>query len=156
MRLLTITGLLVLGLLASSTAVAEDMTGKARVVDAANLQVGDSWVRLYGIDAPRVEQTCTASGVIWHCGRQALMALSNLVYGRLVTCEVRNWDRFARGVAVCRAGDVELNREMVRQGWALADRQSSPDYVQAEEDARRREAGLWMGDFAAPRDRREN
>ena len=39
---------------------------------------------------------------------------------------------------------------MVAQGWALAYRPESLDYVADEEAARRSGRGLWRGDFEAP------
>ena len=56
-------------------------------------------------------------------------------------------DQWGRALAVCFAGDVELDREMVRQGWALAwhperDAVPGPPYdtelVEAEEAQRGR------------------
>jgi len=44
---------------------------------------------------------------------------------------------------------------MVREGWALADRQYATDHVAAEDDARKARAGLWRGEFAAPWDWRQ-
>ena len=45
---------------------------------------------------------------------------------------------------------VRLNAWLVAQGWALAYRPESLDYVADEEAARRSGRGLWRGDFEAP------
>ena len=39
---------------------------------------------------------------------------------------------------------------MVRQGWALAYRQFSQDYVDEESEAKTGKAGLWSMDFVEP------
>lgn len=39
---------------------------------------------------------------------------------------------------------------MVRNGWALAYRQFSLDYVEQEQQARATEAGMWMSVFVPP------
>ena len=57
-----------------------------------------------------------------------------------VSCQPRDLDRYGRIVAVCFNGKEDLNRWMVANGWAVAYRRYSEDYV-PEEDAAR-EAGL--------------
>jgi endonuclease YncB( thermonuclease family) len=44
---------------------------------------------------------------------------------------------------------------MVRQGWALADRERSTRYVNEEAEAQRAKRGLWQGEFAPPATRRK-
>ena len=45
---------------------------------------------------------------------------------------------------------VDIGRRLVLAGWALAYRQYSTDYVDAEAEARRARRGLWRGTFAKP------
>ena len=66
--------------------------------------------------------------------------------------EERDRDRYGRVVAVCRAAGEDLNAWMVSQGWALAYRQYSRDYVGEEADARAARRGIWRGDFVEPWD----
>jgi endonuclease YncB( thermonuclease family) len=61
-------------------------------------------------------------------------------------------DRYGRTVAVCRAGDTDLNRQMVLDGWALAYRQHEHRYVGNEATARANRRGLWQGRFERPGD----
>jgi endonuclease YncB( thermonuclease family) len=78
--------------------------------------------------------------------------LADATSGRTVNCRGRKRDRYGRLIAVCYAGDADLNARMVRDGWALAYRRYATDYV-AEETAARSEAkGLWRGEFVAPWD----
>ena len=40
----------------------EDLSGRAVVIDGDTIDVADSRIRLYGIDAPESQQTCRAEG----------------------------------------------------------------------------------------------
>ena len=55
-----------------------------------------------------------------------------------------------RTVAVCLVGNEDINRWMTFQGWALAYRKYSGDYVDAEDEARVAGRGLWRGGFEPP------
>ena len=67
-----------------------------------------------------------------------------------VTCKEKDRDRYRRIVAVCFMGTHDFNAMMVRQGWALAYRRYSMDYVDEEREARKAGAGLWRGEFVPP------
>ena len=129
---------------------ADDITGKARVIDGDTLDVGSVRVRLFGIDAPEAKQTCTADEKVWRCGEEATFALAYETAEHWVRCEEKHRDRYARTVAVCYVGDHDLNTMMVRKGWALAYRRYSTDYVDEEAEAKEARAGLWRGEFTAP------
>ncbi len=76
--------------------------------------------------------------------------LSEITEKVTVRCEQRDIDRYKRIVAVCRLGGVDLNAWMVRQGWAIAYRQYSRDYVGDESTAQAEKAGIWAGRFIDP------
>lgn len=59
-------------------------------------------------------------------------------------------DKYGRVVAVCWAEGIDLNAWMVSQGWAIAYRQYSKDYVGQEREAKRNRAGIWSGKFTPP------
>ena len=82
----------------------------------------------------------------------ATWALAYLLSEHWVTCQRRDIDRYKRIVAVCFVGPLDVNAEMVRQGWALVYRQYSKDYVSAEAEAQRERAGIWRGKFQKPWD----
>ena len=136
-------------LLASTVAYA-DMTGTASVVDGDTIEVHDQAIRLHGIDAPESRQTCTAEGKPWRCGQKAALALADKIGRRPVTCRERDRDRYERVVAVCSVGEIELNGWLVREGWAMAYRKYSLDYVPAENAARAEKRGIWKGEFDPP------
>lgn len=134
----------------------ELLTGTATVVDGDSLTIGPVSVRLYGIDAPEGTQTCRRDGAAWNCGEAAAAELRRLVTGRRLSCEPKDVDTYGRIVAVCRAGERELNEHMVRSGLALAYRRFGDDYVPAEEAAHGARRGLWSGRFTAPWDYRQD
>ena len=140
---------LVLTLIIAIPTVA-DVTGNARVVDGDTIHIGETKIRLHGIDAPEQKQTCTAEGKEWACGKAATSALIDAIYGQKVTCKGDKRDRYKRLLAICYAGDINLNAMMVREGWALAYRKYSTDYVDAEASAKKDRMGLWGGQFVVP------
>ena len=143
-------GLVVVLLLAVTTAHAQDVTGKVRIIDGDTLEVGGKRVRLFGIDAPEAKQRCTAEGKEWRCGEEATFALAYETAEHWLTCKEKDRDRYGRIVAVCYMGPHNLNALMVRKGWALAYRQYSTDYVDEESDAQKAGAGIWRGEFVTP------
>ena len=131
-------------------AAAATLTGKADIVDGDTIKVGGIPVRLYGIDAPEGRQTCKREGRIYGCGKQATQALANLIAGQSVQCEILGRDDYARALGVCMVADVELNRTMVREGWALAFVKYSDRYAADQSAAEVAKAGLWAGSFVKP------
>lgn len=68
-----------------------------------------------------------------------------------MSCQERDVDRYGRVVAVClNAEGQDVGAELVRQGWALAYRRVSLDYVDEEREAERAKLGLWAMDFVEP------
>ncbi|MBT5571756.1 MAG: thermonuclease family protein [Alphaproteobacteria bacterium] len=144
--------LAVLLLLLASPALADSTTGIPRIVDGDSLVINGVKVRLHGIDAPERNQTCGTEPNRWDCGRQSSRALSKMIDRAPVTCHERDVDRYGRIVAVCSVGGVLLNARMVAEGWAVAYRQYSMDYVGEEDQAREGGRGIWSGEFVRPED----
>jgi endonuclease YncB( thermonuclease family) len=102
-------------------------------------------VRLYGIDAPEVRHEKTAGQPY---GKEAKEALTALALGRRVTVEIVDIDVHGRTVGIVHRSGVDINLEMVRNGYAWAYRRylSAPyasRYLDAEREARGRRLGLW-------------
>jgi endonuclease YncB( thermonuclease family) len=76
--------------------------------------------------------------------------LANLIGSKTVRCEERDRDRYGRTVAVCFVEGLDVDAWMVAQGWALAYRKYSRDYIREEEDARAAGLGMWRGEFTEP------
>ena len=137
-------------LLPISVAMA-DITGKPRVVDGDTIHIGKTKIRLHGIDAPEMKQECyRVDGTPYRCGEAATDALRVLIGADPVRCEGDTLDRYKRLIAICYSGTADLNAEMVRQGWALAYRRYSKDYVSAEKEAQDAKRGIWAGEFEPP------
>jgi len=145
--------LILCALLLSLPVSAQTITGVASVTDGDSLEIRGIRIRLHGIDAPESRQLCTRpSGQRWRCGQQAALALSDRIGRRGVTCVTRDIDCYGRTIAVCQQDGVDLNRWMVQQGWAVAYRQFSRDYVHDEAEARRAGRNIWSGSFVMPWD----
>lgn len=154
-------GLLLIGVFTLSVpgAIAQTVTGKARIVSGNVIEINRRQIRLFGIFAPETGQTCTAAGASWACGQNAAFALSAIVERQWVHCQEKARERSGRIIALCRlAGDngPDIGAAMVRQGWALAYRRQSAAYIAEEDAARKAGTGLWVGEFVPPWDwRRE-
>lgn len=126
--------------------------GAAKLVDGDSLFVGGKEVRLKGIDAPEGRQTCTRAGKSWPCGEEARRQLSRLIAGQRVICNSTETDQHGRLLGVCTAGGKELNREMVREGFAM----SYGRYEAEQREAKAAGRGLWSGEFQPPREWRRD
>jgi endonuclease YncB( thermonuclease family) len=127
--------------------------GPARVVDGDTLDVGQTRVRLEGIDAPETAQTCrTATGEIWACGKVSAAFLRALVRTKDVACDSTGTDKYRRTLAICFQDGDSINEAMVRAGMAWAFVRYSKEYVAVEADARARKVGVWQGPAVAPWD----
>lgn len=124
--------------------------GAAHAKDGDSLTVGGREVRLFGIDAPEFDQTCSRNGQRWSCGSEAADDLSRLVTGRDVRCRLVSTDQYGRAVSRCTVGTTDINAAMVESGFATAYREYSTDYVAAETRARAAKLGIWSGTFEAP------
>lgn len=122
--------------------------GSARIADGDTLELAGQRIRLRGIDAPELRQTCRRAGADYACGRVARDALRALVAGRDVSCTGWERDRYRRLLAVCSAGATDLNGALVAEGWAV----SYGDYAEEEAAARAGRRGLWAGEFERPQD----
>ena len=144
----------VLALLLSAVPVAaNELVGVASVIDADTIEIHGVRIRLHGIDAPESRQLCRRiSGDDWRCGQQAALALADRIGRRTVSCAVRDVDRYKRAIAICTQGNQDLNRWLVNEGWAVAYRRYSRDYIAAEDQARRAGRNIWAGQFVMPWD----
>lgn len=108
-------------------------------------------IHLHVIDVPESRQLYTRpSGQQWRCGQQATLALSEGIRRCSVSCVTRDIDRYDRNIAMCSQDNVDMNRCMVNEGWAVIYRQICRDYVAAE--ARRAERNIWSCSFFLPSD----
>ena len=108
------------------------------VIDGDTIRMNGSTIRLHGIDAPELSQTCGD----FMAGAYAAAFLRQILEGRAVTCEPRTTDRYGRTVALCRADGFDISAWMVRQGQAWAFTRYSADYADQESIAREQRLGV--------------
>ena len=139
-------------LLLPAMAEAADITGIAKVREGDHVQIGNTRIRLGGIDAPSVDQLClNHTGERWTCGVAALDELIKHADNKTWTCHTRQVvDRRGRTVARCEVDGEDIQKWMVRNGWALSYVRVSHDYDEDEKAAREAKAGMWQGAFIAP------
>lgn len=131
------------------------LTGLFTVTDGDTVRLGNERVRLSGIDAPELRQTCNRGPVVVACGVESRDRLIAIIAGRPLRCEGRERDRYRRLVAVCKVAGTDIGRQLVADGWAVAYRRYSVIYVPEEERAHRARLGLWSLEFEAPGDWRK-
>lgn len=147
--MLRICSALVLILLSAPALAGVD--GKVRVIDGDTLDVGGVRVRLHGVDAPEIGQTCTTlTGKSWDCGTWVSREVRARFQGAEASCEPVEKDRYGRVVATCRVSGADLGRVLVQDGLAVAFRKYSDAYVKDEMRAKRSSKGLHAGAFQRP------
>jgi endonuclease YncB( thermonuclease family) len=132
------------------------ITGPPRVIDGDTLEIAGQRIRLLGVDAPELEQSCQHAGRDYACGKVARATLWNLIGGLDVSCEPEGAVPAQDGTmrAICKAGKTNLNEAIVRSGWALADPHAPDRYEALQTDAEQARRGLWQGAFEPPWRRR--
>jgi endonuclease YncB( thermonuclease family) len=118
--------------------------GRAVVLAADRLKVGETVVRLDGIEAPIREQRCQRPGNRnWKCGEAAVGALDRIVTGRVLTCDIGKPDGNGVSAGSCRDGSGDIGARLVRGGHVFAADGLRLHYRTEEEAARLAKAGLW-------------
>jgi len=126
------------------------IVGVASIIDGDTIEIHGQRIRLDGIDAPEASQPCDLDGKPWRCGQASANALAEHIGRRPVTCESRARDRYGRLVAACSVGGASVSAWMVREGWAVAYREYSQDFVADEAAARAAKRGIWRSVFIVP------
>jgi endonuclease YncB( thermonuclease family) len=136
-----------------ATAGAADITGVPKIREADQIVIGNSRIRLGGVDAPSADQLClNNSGERWTCGVAARDELIKHAGHKSWICHTRSTDRRGRVVARCEVDGEDIQKWLVSSGWALAYIRFSKDYEADEKAAREAKAGMWQGAFIAPWD----
>jgi len=131
-------------------AYAKTILGKAKIIDGDTIHIKSNKIRLHGIDAPETKQTCKVDNQDWYCGKQSTIELKNLINNQKVECTVNDVDRYNRYVAICFVNEININQWMVKNGWAIAYRYYSKDYIVEEKYATDNKLGIWNSKFIEP------
>ncbi len=126
-----------------------------RIVDGDTIHINKMKYRLHGIDAPEMKQLCKLKEKNYKCGVKSKEFLVSLIGNQSVKCNQKDIDRYKRIIAECFVAQVNLNKELVRNGWALAYRDYSKDYVPDEKFAQENNLGMWKGTFIHPKNWRK-
>ena len=86
----------------------------------------------------------------WSCGLESTRFLKNLIGDDKIQCDTKGQDKYNRFIGVCYKNNVNINSQMVLNGWAIAYRYYSLDYIKEEEIAKSKEVGIWTGEFIDP------
>ena len=130
--------------------------GKPKVIDGDTIHIKNNKIRLHGIDAPETKQTCKIDSQNWFCGKQSTDELKKIINNQRVKCIVNDIDIYNRYVAICSVSGINLNQWMVKNGWAIAYRYYSREYVLEENFARDNKLGIWKSEFLEPYQYRRN
>lgn len=132
------------------------LTGRAEIVDGDTLSLGPVQVRLNGIDAAEIGQTCQRSdGGTWDCATAAANRLQQLIGDEPINCTALDQDGYGRIVAACRVEDTDLGQRLVAEGLAWAFVRYSDAYVSEEASARAASRGIWQARTEPPWEYRE-
>jgi len=129
----------------------ENVQKKIKIVDGDTIHINKTKYRLHGIDAPEMKQLCKVKEENYMCGVKSKDFLVSLIANQSVSCKRKDIDRYKRIVAECFVGQTNLNKELVRNGWAFAYRDYSKEYIVDEEFAEENNLGLWKGTFIHPK-----
>ncbi|ELS5287568.1 thermonuclease family protein [Campylobacter upsaliensis] len=131
----------------------KELTGKvSRVIDGDTIEllaktsktnpynhIAKLKIRLYGIDAPELKQAY---------GKEAKEYLSALVLKQEVSLIIENKDKYDRFVGTLFLKGQDINKEMVKNGYAHAYESFSKKYLAEQADAKMFKLGLWQDEKA--------
>ena len=151
--------IIILTLFFFQTIQASEIIGFPKIVDGDSIHIKSYKIRLEGIDAPEMKQKCKKPYLQimfftfqkdYYCGQVSKKKLLQKIGNKSVKCILLGKDRYKRYLAKCFKGTINLNRWMVRNGFAIAYRKYSKLYILDENLAKEEKLGLWGGTFIKP------
>ena len=134
--------------------------GKAQVIDGDTIKINDKKIRLFGIDAPEKKQICQKiymSFLIFNfqkeykCGEKSILALSKKLKDKKIKCILEEKkDKYKRNIGTCYLKNQDINKWLVRNGYAIAYKRYSKKYILDEQYAKESKLGIWRGAFIKP------
>lgn len=130
--------------------------GAAKVVSGDTLVINGRYFRIYGIDAPEINQTCADfQGRSYTCGKQAAAWLSDWILDYELECRVMQRDSRGNMIGTCSLGAYDLGAALVNAGWAIPYLKHTDIYLPYQQQAQDNMRGLWQGKFYTPEDWRK-
>ena len=134
------------------------------VIDGDSLKRDKKRYRLHGIDAPELKQLCWIDDQPWSCGEASRNYLMAMQGKEGMLCIKIDEDRYQRDIVKCsvqtKDGIKDVGSIMVEEGYALAYRQYSKEYIEEEKRAKDMKKGIWKSRFIYPwewrREKRKN
>lgn len=121
-----------------------------KVQDGDSLKIQGQRIRLLGIDAPEYNQKCKDNKQkLYNCGIDSKNHLIKLTNNKEIICNEELKDIYNRSLSICFADDLNINAQMVKDGYAITYLDS--EYKQQEEYAKQHKKGIWGGTFIHPR-----
>ena len=136
-----------------------EIIGVPKIVDGDTIHIKSYKIRLEGIDAPEMRQKCKKFYLQvmflnfqkdYYCGQISKKKLIQKIGNKPVKCILLGKDRYKRYLGKCLKGKINLNRWMVRNGYAIAYRKYSKLYILDENFAKEEKLGMWKGTFIKP------
>jgi len=136
-------------MLAGPVLAADDIRGEANVTSGNEIAIGKKTIRLFGVSAPDLKETCEVNDATIKCGIVAWAELIKLADGQQVSCDREELPAGAPAAnksaefGTCYIGETDLNEAMVRSGWANAVPEQTDRYEVDETDAKESSRGMW-------------
>tara|TARA_Y100001958_G_C20896462_1_gene320462 strand:+ start:26 stop:529 length:504 start_codon:yes stop_codon:yes gene_type:complete len=139
-----------------------EIYGAAKVIDGDSVHINSKKIRLEGIDAPEIKQKCKKSFLkisaivgfefkkSYSCGVISKSKLFEKISGAKIKCISLSRDKYKRYLSTCYKNKINLNKWMVRNGYAVAYKRYSKDYLRDENYAKENKLGIWEGTFIRP------
>ena len=124
----------------------QTISGYAEIIDGDTIKIYNNRIRLKGIDAPELQQTCEKSGHKYFCGKESKSYLEKMTKNKIVTCDWQARDKYHRILGTCFVDDIIINRQMVLSGQAV----NYYDYPREQKIAKEEKSGTWAGKFMRP------
>ena len=145
-----------------SNVKAEEVSGIPKIVDGDTIHLNNYKFRLEGIDAPEMKQKCKKESLKisyiigftfyknYSCGKISKERLIAKINESEIKCISTSKDRYKRYIATCYLKNLNLNKWMVRNGYAVAYLRYSKQYLTDENYAKLEKLGIWEGTFTRP------
>tara|TARA_B100001996_G_C18364042_1_gene478969 strand:- start:141 stop:641 length:501 start_codon:yes stop_codon:yes gene_type:complete len=124
--------------------------GKAKVVNSDYIKIDKQTIILFGVEAMERPQKCYINGKEWPCWETGVRKLEEIVDLGETVCFVKGEAKMNRVFAICESQNIELNKELVRSGLALARIKQTDLYIEDEKYAKENNLGIWRGKFVEP------